>query len=614
MTQQLKSALALAAAGYKVFPAHGITEKGVCTCAKGSRCENAGKHPAISGWKERATNNIESIKTMWGDHPYNIGVACGHNGLVVLDIDDRDGGAEGLAELEAKHGKLPETRTVITAGGKHLYLHGQKTYGNSVKKLARGVDVRGMGGYVIAPGSMHRSGVLYEWEIGLSPEDDAAEAAVPAWLDALLSAKKQPDARSEYRSQGGGCEDWGIIEEGQRNSELFRFGCTLRARGGEMRHVADKLREANATRCRPPLSEEELELIISQVDRYPRGEGAADVFHPTGLQSFVDVPHEEPRFLLKPYIPEGALTIAQGNPGDGKTAFICKLAAAVSTGGGLLDAQCDPGNVLILSVEDDPSILRGRIAASGGDLAKCFLIPEAHLLSFTSPEIEMYIKEGDIRMVVFDPLQAFLGARMDMNKANETRPIMAGLAAMARRNRCAVVLISHLNKAGAGGAGVLRSLGSTDIPGAARSILHIGRNVRDQEQRLMVHVKSSAARQGQSIAYHIVDHGGVSLDGYSPLGMESLSSEGRKVREAAHGFLGKEITEACARVLKENPEGKKVSYEELGVSWPGGVSPKKVLDTLAPTLEQEGVSLTTGLRSNHKAMVLIAPSNGVGSL
>lgn len=608
MTQQLESALALAAAGYKVFPAHGITKEGVCTCAKGAKCENAGKHPAISGWRERATNNTEAIRKMWGNHPYNIGIACGHNGLVVLDIDNRDGGAEGLAELEAKHGKLPDTRTVITAGGKHIYLRGQKPYGNSVRALARGVDVRGVGGYVIAPGSIHRTGASYMWEIGLSPEDGVEEAAVPAWLDALLSAKKQPDKRADSPQMGGGCGEWGIIEEGRRNSELFRLGCTLRGRGGEMRHVARKLREANATRCKPPLSEEEVELIISQVDQYPRGEGAADVFHPTGLQSFADVPPEEPRFLLKPYIPEGALTIVQGNPGDGKTAFICKLAAAISTGGGLLDTQCEPGNVLILSVEDDASILRGRIAASGGDLTKCFLIPEAHLLNFTSPEIEMYIKEGNIRMVVFDPLQAFLGARMDMNKANETRPIMAALAAMARRNHCAVVLVSHLNKAGAGGAGVLRSLGSTDIPGAARSILHIGRNVRDPEQRLMVHVKSSAAEQGRSIAYHIVARGGVSLDGYSHLGLESLSSEGRKVREAAHGFLGKAITDVCSRLLEENPEGKKIAYKDFGILWPEGTSPKKILDALAPKLEQEGISITTGLHSNSGGAVLITPT------
>ena len=275
----------------------------------------------------------------------------------------------------------------------------------------------------------------------------------------------------------------------------------------------------------------------------------------------------------------------------------------------MLDIPCAPGPVLMLSVEDDLPVLRGRIQASGGDLLKCHFPVNAAGLSFQSPEIEAYIQETQAKLVIFDPIQAFLGAKVDMHRANETRPILAALKELAHRNQCSIVIISHLNKGLKDDAAILRSLGSIDIPGACRSVLHIGRLAGNPDKRLMVQVKSSAAREGQSIIFSIGDHGKVNLEEYTDKGYEDLSAIGKKVRQAAENpFLAASVIDACKKILKEHPEGMKVSYDDLGIVWPANVKPKTLLDTLSGKLMDAGVSIQTGQRiTGGGRAVLISP-------
>lgn len=610
MSEQLESALALAAAGYRVFPATYAVD-GHCSCGKdcGKPEEHpTGKHPAILKWQKLATTDEEQIRKWWQRRNYNPAIATG-KGLVVLDVDTRHGGLESLKELEAKHGKLPETRKVVTGGsGWHYYFHTEKKFTNRAGKLGKGLDVRSDGALVIAPGAVHISGRCYEWELLCSPEDGQEEAALPDWLEKLmLGGGVEENNQTEW-------EDWEKagtpITKGQRNDKLFEYGCFLRGqRGYTARRIEKALLKKNSEQCVPPLPEDEVKSIVDSVESRYQPKGApAEVFGAVGLKSFADVPAEEPRYLIKPYLPEGALTILQGNPGDGKTALACKLAAAVSTGAGLLDSPCEAGSVIVLSVEDDAPILRGRLKANGANLEKCFLPEEAHTLNFLSPEVELYVKEKAARLIIFDPVQAFLGAGMDMNKSNETRPVLAALSAMARRNHCGVILISHLNKAGArDGAAIHRSLGSTDIPAAARSVIHIGRNAQNLEQRVLVHVKSSTARTGSSIAFDIVEHGGVQLAGYTRLGYDDLANVGKKTRQAAQGFQAEEVIAACRKVLDEHPNGAKIGYSELGIVWPEGVRPRNLLEALTSRLEDEGIVITTGERlSNGRNAVIIS--------
>lgn len=291
-------------------------------------------------------------------------------------------------------------------------------------------------------------------------------------------------------------------------------------------------------------------------------EGKAILDPKPAIVFFDTVGYEPPEFLSAPYIPLGKITIIQGDSGVGKTALICKLAACVSRGLPLQQEMCQKGRVLILSVEDDPSTLRGRIEASGGDVKQCAFINGAHDLSFTSEIIEMTVKEIGAKLLIFDPLQAFLGERTDMHRANETRPIMARLAAMARRTGCAVVIVSHMSKGTAGGKAIYRALGSVDIPAASRSVMYVERNPQDEEQCVIVHVKSSNAKAGRSILYRIGDRGGVSWEGYSSLTAADLQLYASR-REKGVDYEEEPLVIGARAYIAANPHGGKLTYDEF---------------------------------------------------
>lgn len=599
MNERQNSALDLAKNCYRTFPVHGVNERGECTCGN-KNCGSIGKHPVIQGWQAAATTDQNQIKTWWEKYPdANPAVATG-KGLLVLDVDGETG-KKSLKDLEEKHGTLPETRTVETGGGGlHYYFRVSQRLSNKVGFMP-GLDIRCDGGYVVAPGAKHRSGNMYRWDIFCSPED-CEEAEAPAWLlDLLNNADDSQQSQTTY-TEGD------RIPKGQRNETLFKYGCFLRGqRNTDMKDIAEILHKLAAENCDPPYPKNLVDIIIHQVDRFPRGGGPEQAFQSTGLIRASEVPDEEPVFVINPYIPEGQLTMIQGYPGEGKTAFACKLAALVSTGGDLLGLPCASGNVLVLSVEDDLSVLRRRIVASGGDPDKCFFMENSSGLTFQSPELEQRILEAQAKLVIFDPLQAFLGANVDMHRANETRPVLAALKEMAHRNKCAIVIISHMNKGQRESAAITRSLGSIDIPGACRSVFQIGRI--PEKKRLMVHVKSSAAEEGKSIIFSIGHRGMVTLESFSNMGCDAFSTVGAKARKAAEDpFMKASVTAACRRILAEHPKGAKVEYTDMGVAWPTS-RPSTILDELKSALYAEGIFIKSGEKvpPNGRRGVMIAP-------
>lgn len=276
-----------------------------------------------------------------------------------------------------------------------------------------------------------------------------------------------------------------------------------------------------------------------------------------------EIPYEPPRWAIAPYFQRGKGTMIQGDNGSGKTAFMCAITAHMTTGRALLGIPIDaPGDVLLLSVEDDLPVLRGRIEANGGDLDKCHFITNAAGLTFNSPEIEAAIKQVNAKMVIFDPFQAFLGAGVDMFRSNETRPELAKLFEMCERNDCACAIIAHIGKAGGDRSPVNRALGSVDIPAAMRSILQLIRNPNDKDECVMVHVKCSNAPKGQSIAYTIGDRGGVHWKGFSPMAIEDLACI-QKRKEKGIPYEREPLVQVFNQLVTDKPGGGFWSYEDV---------------------------------------------------
>ena len=234
-------------------------------------------------------------------------------------------------------------------------------------------------------------------------------------------------------------------------------------------------------------------------------------------------------WLWEPYIPFGKVTIVQGNPGEGKTTFALRLAAACTNRKPFPHmAAHEPFNVIYQTAEDGlGDTIKPRLMEAEADLDRVLVIDESKQgLSLSDERIERAIRQTGARLIILDPIQAYVGEKTDMNKANEIRPMFRRLAEIAERTGCAIILIGHLNKA-AGGQSAYRGLGSIDFRAAARSVLLIGRVKREPNVRVIVHDKSSLAPEGKPIAFCLDPETGFSWIGeYDITADELLSGAG----------------------------------------------------------------------------------------
>jgi len=215
-------------------------------------------------------------------------------------------------------------------------------------------------------------------------------------------------------------------------------------------------------------------------------------------------------WLWKPYLPFGKLSVLQGNPGEGKTYFAMHLAAACTNGKLLPNMErMEPFNVIYQTAEDGlGDTVKPRLIEAGADLDRVLVIDDSDVqLTLSDERIEKAIVENNARLVIIDPIQAYLGSDVDMNRANEVRPIFMRLGQVAQRTGCAILLIWHLNKA-AGMQSLQRGLGSIDIAAAVRSVMFIGKLKHDPTMRILTHEKSSLAPPGVSLAFSLGDEGG----------------------------------------------------------------------------------------------------------
>ena len=202
-------------------------------------------------------------------------------------------------------------------------------------------------------------------------------------------------------------------------------------------------------------------------------------------------------------------------------------------------------NVIYQTAEDGlGDTIKPRLLAAGADCSRVLVIDDQDQpLTMVDARLEEAIIQTKARLVVLDPIQGFLGAGVDMHRANEIRPLMKRISVLAEKYQCAIILIGHMNK-NSNGKSSYRGLGSIDFQAAARSVLIVGRVKNEPEIRVICHVKSSLAPEGDAIAFRLDKEKGFHWIGKYDISAEDLLSgdgRGQKIRSAKE-FL-KEILE-----------------------------------------------------------------------
>ena len=258
-----------------------------------------------------------------------------------------------------------------------------------------------------------------------------------------------------------------------------------------------------------------------------------------------DVVSKEVEWLWYPYIPYGKITIIEGDPGEGKTTLVLKLAAALSRGLPLPcddDKEYEPIHIIYQTAEDGiEDTIKPRLEKAGADCSMIRVIDETDKeLSMTDDRLEQAIIETKARLIILDPIQAYIGATVDMHRANEIRPVLKHLGIIAEKHNCAIILISHMNKASSSKS-TYRGLGSIDIQATARSVLLVAR-LRDKPNiRIMAHDKSSLAPAGDAIGFEMTEDNGMVCIGPYDITIDELLSgnegRGKKKLDIAENFI-----------------------------------------------------------------------------
>ena len=503
MTRFETGAVDLAERGYHVFP---------------RRARN--KTPATGRGFRDATRSEKQILRWWDSTPdANIGVACGATGIIALDIDSKHGAdpREVLRELDVGSapvihtGEAPEPcekypNSLVGVRGAHVLFRGELA--TTDKLTVAGCEIRGAGAYIIVPPSVHPSGVPYE---GDTPPV-AVIPVVPGWLPELVAT-----------GNGNGSADPipDVIGK-DRNIALTSMAGTMRRRGADTTEILAALLVMNEQRCKPPLPAGEVQTIARSVARYePASNGASPSRggelrrRPLHLERF-----EPDRFLVPERVPLQAVTLLVRDPGLGKSTWTCGVAAAASRG--VFGAAT---TVAMINAEDSlRNVIGPRVHAAGGDLERVegLTIDDGEYERvITLPDdvdrLEAFVAETGARLLIIDPLMAFLTDKADANRDHSIRRALANLALMAERHEVAVIVAAHLNKDEQKSL-LYRVGGSVGLVGAARSILLFAADPDDPDGttgklRLLAHAKSNWGTRAGTLRYRQEMFSFVSDDG-----------------------------------------------------------------------------------------------------
>ena len=246
------------------------------------------------------------------------------------------------------------------------------------------------------------------------------------------------------------------------------------------------------------------------------------------IEYYSRVEPKEVNWLWYPYIPYGKLTLIQGDPGEGKSTFVIQLISLLTNGAAFPDGSNagEPVNVIYQCAEDGiDDTVRPRLNQAGADCNRVAFIPETDVpLTLDDERIEQAIADSNAKLLVLDPIQAFISQDADMQSAVKMRGVLRKLADTAQKYQCAIILVGHMNKA-SGGKKLYRGLGSIDIAAIVRSILMISRDPEVSEIRYMIPIKSSLSPEGCAIEFRMDQEQGFQWIGKSSFSAAMLSDD-----------------------------------------------------------------------------------------
>ena len=384
-----------------------------------------------------------------------------------MDVDAKSGGLDSLKELKSKYGNFDSsTPSVYTGGGGvHIFFRHpdrfSKVVKNSTSLIAKGVDIRGDGGYVVAAPSVHISGQSYEWVPTLALVE-ADLAVMPDWLIELAET-------SQRRSTNALTEPGAPILEGNRDSYLTKIAGSLRRFGSTYEAILAALRNENALRCKPPVPDEDLERITKSIMRYPAASTSVtngnrkvtsmediisdDRSKLVTLQSLLNEPDENLEYIVDGLLKRGGLSLLVAKPKVGKSVLARNLVRAVAGAQPtFLGRDVKYGKVAYLGLEESRDEVRNHFRKMGTPedvrdniLIKVGLGPED---GFTW--LRYIIENFEPSLIVFDPIASLIRFK-DMNSYSEVKALLDDLMNMARTTNTHLMAVHHSNKGGPNG-------------------------------------------------------------------------------------------------------------------------------------------------------------------
>ena len=426
-----------------------------------------GKVPATQHGVNDATTDAEQIARWWAQNPdYNIGIAAGaRSGLVVFDVDPRNGGEESWEAWLKANGSVPDGAMQMTAGGGEHHLG---VYDPEIRscKLADGVDLLADGRYFVAfPSTIE--GRSYQWEASSDPFDGVAPFSIPnAWMSAYRAMRK-PQVKQAIAGAGG-------LIQGGRNNGLTALGGAMRRYGMTDAEIMAALSIANETRCDIPLPSSELAQIVRSVCRYePESDIAASVgigseaadailaaaqaqtqeYFFTRATSYLSQPAPL-KWIIKGWMPDSGLTMVYGESGVGKTFITLDMACHIASGMPWHDHKTKDGIVVYMAGEGNYG-LRQRVAA----WCKAHNISRLDNLLISNKAIDVdspaaaaqiinavrEITQDDITAIFVDTVNNHMAG--DENSAKDTRNMLNACNIVARALNASVCLNHHTGHA-----------------------------------------------------------------------------------------------------------------------------------------------------------------------